>query len=99
MKSLRSIIKQQCVTRLPQGLRRYYFTRFSDSPWREKNDKCGCIFVHVPRTVSNKFGIELPVFHTNSSQRTDYQDYYTLASRKLIGEINERDVATFGYSF
>jgi Sulfotransferase family len=46
--------------------------------------------------------LELPdavLPHENASDHTNYREYYTPASRKLVGKLFQPDVRAFGYEF
>ena len=64
-------------------------------------DYCGR-FEHLEEQfelVSEKLGLDFSLRHLNSSPRGEYRDYYTPATRRLVGDFYERDIATFAYNF
>ena len=50
-------------------------------------------------TVTRRLGIDAALPHVNTSAHRDYRDYYTDATRDIVGERFARDIARFGYRF
>lgn len=49
--------------------------------------------------IQNYLGCQVPLPYINTSQHNDYRSYYTDEQRIKIGQVFERDITAFGYSF
>ena len=49
--------------------------------------------------ISTRLKIPIALAKSNSTNRTQYQDYYTLETRQIVGRIYEEDISSYGYDF
>lgn len=51
------------------------------------------------REIMRRIGIEEELPHRNTTSHRSYKSYYTEATKDLVGELYEKDIDAFGYSF
>ena len=49
--------------------------------------------------LQDLLGCNVPFPHVNTSQHADYRDYYTPATKKIVGDLFKEDFETFNYDF
>jgi hypothetical protein len=50
-------------------------------------------------TIKQQLNINVKLPHLNSTQRSDYKNYFTEESKQRVGELWKRDIEAFGYTF
>lgn len=51
------------------------------------------------KVLQQKIGIDEPLPHLNKTQKTDYREQYSEASKEIIADWFKEDIALFGYRF
>jgi chondroitin 4-sulfotransferase 11 len=49
--------------------------------------------------LSSELGRPIELVHSNKTEREPYQNYYTEATRKIVGRAYREDIAEFGFTF